>query len=96
MDKLQTLLAVCGGISVIGGAAIMVYRFITPALRLNKRIKILERHQTADYERLATIEDMQCEQNRALAALLNHQIDGNGVENMKKIRDNLLKSIIEK
>ena len=33
MDKLQTLLAVCGGISVIGGAAIMVYRFITPALR---------------------------------------------------------------
>ena len=35
MDKLQTLLAVCGGISVIGGAAIMVYRFITPALRLD-------------------------------------------------------------
>ena len=39
---------------------------------------------------------MQRNQSKCLAAMLNHQITGNGVEEMKKIRDELLESIIEK
>ena len=43
-----------------------------------------------------TLEDMQKQQSKCLAAMLNHQITGNGIDEMKKIRDELLENIIEK
>ena len=49
-----------------------------------------------DYRRLKKLEEMQRQQSKCLAAMLNHQITGNGIDNMKKIRDELLESIIEK
>ncbi len=38
---------------------------------------------------------MQKQQSKSLAALLNHQITGNGIDTMKQIRDELLESIID-
>ena len=42
------------------------------------------------------LEEMQRQQSKCLAAMLKHQITGNGIESMKKIRDELLESIIDK
>ena len=39
---------------------------------------------------------MQKQHSKSLAAMLNHQITGNGIDEMKKIRDELLENIIEK
>ena len=61
-----------------------------------KRVEKIEEHQEKDYKRIIAIENMQRNQSKCLAAMLNHQITGNGVEEMKKIRDELLESIIEK
>lgn len=44
----------------------------------------------------SSLEDMQKQQSKCLAAMLNHQITGNGIDEMKKIRDELLENIIEK
>lgn len=92
----EQILAVCGAISIIGGAGAVIYKVVHPAFRFRNRVEILEEHSEKDYRRLANLEEMQKQQNKCLAAMLNHQITGNGIENMKKIRDELLESIIEK
>ncbi len=44
METIQTILAICGGISVIGGAAAVIHKWIAPAVKLNDRVETLERH----------------------------------------------------
>ncbi|WP_270578110.1 CTP synthase [Anaerostipes caccae] len=93
---LQQILAICGSVSIIGGAGAVVYKIIYPALHLGHRVQQLEEHSENDYQRLKGLEEMQKQQSKCLAAMLNHQITGNGIESMKKIRDELLESIIDK
>lgn len=50
METIQTILAICGGISVIGGAAAVIHKWIAPAFRMNSRVEALERHDKRDYE----------------------------------------------
>ena len=69
---------------------------IRPAFLLNKRVSQLEVYNDKDYKKLQSLEDMQKQQSKCLAAMLNHQITGNGIDEMKKIRDELLENIIEK
>lgn len=96
MDYLQTLLSICGAISIVGGAGAIIVKVIRPAFKLEQRVSALETHSERDYKRLVSLEEMQKQQSKSLAALLNHQITGNGIEPMKKIRDELLESIIDK
>ena len=94
MDFMQTLLSICGAVSIVGGAGAIIVKVIKPAFKLSKRVTQLEQYNQADYQRLKALEEMQ--KSKSLAAMLNHQITGNGIENMKKIRDELLESIIDK
>lgn len=96
MDFMQTLLSICGAVSIVGGAGAIIVKVIKPAFKLSKRVELLEQYNQADYQRLKALEEMQKQQSKSLAAMLNHQITGNGIENMKKIRDELLESIIDK
>lgn len=96
MDFMQTLLSICGAVSIVGGAGAIIVKVIKPAFKLSKRVEQLEQYNQIDYQRLKALEEMQKQQSKSLAAMLNHQITGNGIENMKKIRDELLESIIDK
>lgn len=96
LDFMQTLLSICGAVSIVGGAGAIIVKVIKPAFKLSKRVEQLEQYNQADYQRLKALEEMQKQQSKSLAAMLNHQITGNGIENMKKIRDELLESIIDK
>lgn len=71
-------------------------KVIRPAFLLTKRVSQLEVYNDKDYKKLQSLEDMQKQQSKCLAAMLNHQITGNGIDEMKKIRDELLENIIEK
>lgn len=93
---IQLFLSVCGSISIIGGAGMVIWRVIAPAYRLTKRVLQLEVRDEEIFTRLQGVEDMQKQQSKCLAAMLNHMITGNGIEHMKDIRDELLESIIEK
>ena len=95
MEYIETILAICGVISIIGGAGAVIVKGIKPAFHLTARVQKLEEHSDKDYKRLVALETMQKQQSKSLAALLNHQITGNGVEAMKQIRDELLESIID-
>jgi hypothetical protein len=96
MEFLQQILSICGAISIVGGAGAIVVKVIRPAFLLNKRVSQLEVYNDKDYKKLQSLEDMQKQQSKCLAAMLNHQITGNGIDEMKKIRDELLENIIEK
>ena len=87
MEFLQQILSICGAISIVGGAGAIVVKVIRPAFLLNKRVSQLEVYNDKDYKK---------QQSKCLAAMLNHQITGNGIDEMKKIRDELLENIIEK
>lgn len=50
MEIIQTILAICGGISIIGGAVAVIHNWISPAIKLNDRVETLERHDRRDYE----------------------------------------------
>ncbi|RGX25793.1 CTP synthase [Enterocloster asparagiformis] len=89
------VLSICGAVSIVGGAGAVIIKVIKPAFRLTKRVEKLEELSDKDYKRLLALEEMQKQQSKSLAALLNHQITGNGIESMKKIRDELLESIID-
>lgn len=95
MDTIQVILSVCGAISIVGGAGGIVWKLVLPAIRITKRVDILEEHGKEDYEKLKTFEQQQKAQTKCLIALLNHQITGNGIEEMKRIRDELTNSVIE-
>lgn len=95
MEYLQMVLSICGAVSIVGGAGAVVIKVIKPVFRLTKRVEKLEELSDKDYKRLLALEEMQKQQSKSLAALLNHQITGNGIESMKKIRDELLESIID-
>lgn len=96
LEFVQTLLSICGAISIIGGAGAIIIKVVAPAFKLSKRVTQLEVYNEKDYKRLQSLEEMQKQQSKCLAAMLNHTITGNGIENMKKIRDELLENIIDK
>lgn len=49
-----------------------------PPLQFSQRVEQLEEHSENDYQRLKGLEEMQKQQSKCLAAMLNHQITGNG------------------
>ena len=85
----QQILAICGGISIVGGAGAWIFKVIRPAFLLEKRVTKLEENAEKDYQLLKSMEAGNKVQNRLLLSIINHQIDGNGIERMKQIRDEL-------
>ena len=57
METIRTFLAICGGISVIGGAAAVIHKWIAPAVKLNDRVETLERHDKRDFEAMNEIKE---------------------------------------
>ena len=59
MEYIETILAICGGISIIGGAGAVIVKVIKPAFHLTARVQKLEEHSDKDYKRLVALENME-------------------------------------
>ena len=90
METIQAILAICGGISVIGGAAAVVHKWIAPAIKLNDRVETLERHDKRDFEAMNEIKERDSLIMETLVTILNSQISGNNEVELKKTRDKLI------
>ena len=77
-EFIQFFLSICGGVSIIGGAAAVIFKWIAPAFRLNKRVEILEDHDKRDSLIL-----------EVLSTMLDSQISGDNVEELKKTKQKL-------
>jgi hypothetical protein len=85
----QIFLSICGGVSIVGGAAAVIFKWITPAFRLNKRVETLEEHDRRDYESLRRIAERDSLILEVLSTMLDSQISGNNVEELKKTKQKL-------
>lgn len=90
----------CGAVIMVGGACAVLYKLIKPVIAIiqkdktdreefEERITCIEKHQEKDLERFQCQEELTKVQLKALLSLVNHMIDGNGIESMKKIRNEL-------
>lgn len=89
LEFVQILLSICGGVTMVGGAAAVIFKWITPAFRLNKRVKILEEHDKRDYASLQRIAERDSLILEVLSTMLDSQISGNNVEELKKTKQKL-------
>ena len=88
-EFVQIFLSICGGVSIIGGAAAVIFKWITPAFLLNKRVETLEEHDRRDYESLRRIAERDSLILEVLSTMLDSQISGNNVEELKKTKQKL-------
>lgn len=99
------ILAVCGAISTIGGAANWLVKFVqvmkAPNAEQNKQIAEIQEWRKAvdakldnDNRRIMKQADSDRITQRAMLALLSHGIDGNHIDQMMKARDALQEHLI--
>lgn len=93
----ELIAGICGGIVLLCTAGEKVYHIFKPAAHWKKKvdklqdeIKELQDHTTRDYEALQHIEEILKGIGKGQITMINHMIDGNNVDAMKKTRDDLL------
>lgn len=89
LEAVQLLLSICGGISIIGGAVAVIHKWISPAIKLNERVEVLEQHDRQDFETLKRISDRDSMILEVLSTMLDSQISGNNTDQLKKTREKL-------
>lgn len=99
----QTILAFFGALAVIAGGVKVIAQMFSPFKELRARVGVCEKrlddHDTylkSDREAIADIKNLSRENLRVNIALLNHFIDGNGIEKMKVLREELEDNLLEK
>ncbi len=94
-EILQTILSACGGISIIGGALAILWKWVSPAIKLNKRVEALEEHDKRDYEMLQKFAERDSLILETLITLLDSHITGNNEAELKKTRDKLTSYLVQ-
>lgn len=85
----ETILAVAGGVVVLGNCLKTLGAWLAPAKRLTETVAEHERKLQADNERLGQLETDNQMILKSLFALVNHDIDGNGIDRLKVTREEL-------
>ena len=99
----QTILAFFGALAVIAGGVKVIAQMFSPFKELRGRVGVcearLDKHDTylkSDKDAIADIKNLSRENLRVNIALLNHFIDGNGIDKMKLLREELGDNLLEK
>lgn len=102
METWSMIAGVLGGIVLLGNVGVVIGKWLAPALNVKKtqeetlkRVEDLEEHEAKDLERLLHLQEMSKLQCQSMICLINHMIDGNGIENMKQTRDEIQTLLIK-
>lgn len=106
MENLQitwtTILAFFGALSVIAGGVKVIIQMFAPFKEIQNELREhktrLDEHDELLHNDKGAIDDLKSlsrENMRVNIALLNHFIEGNGIEQMKLLRDGLQDKIFE-
>lgn len=104
-DIITMILAVCGGVTVIGGAWAYIRKWIAES-KGQKNSEVIAEHteqlKSID-ERLQKLEKANVNQDRyvnamcaTMLALLDHSITGDSIDKLKKARDEMQEFIIHR
>lgn len=94
-EFINTFLAICGGISIFGGAIAVVWKVIKPAVNLEKRVEVLESKSDKDYVSINEIKEAQSILCQGMIALIDSRLTGNNEENLKKTKDSMIRYLAE-
>lgn len=94
-EFINAFLAICGGISIVGGAIAVIWKVVNPAVKLGKRVEVLEEKSAKDYEAINDIKDAQSILCQGMLALIDSRLTGNNEENLKKSKDSMIKYLAE-
>ena len=99
----QTILAFFGALAVIAGGVKVIAQMFSPFKELRARVGVcearLDKHDTYfknDKDAIADIKNLSRENLRVNIALLNHFIDGNGIDKMTMLPEELEDNLLEK
>lgn len=90
------ILAVCGFIASVYGVYRIFKELDKPRIDRNKQIEENTKKLNSDHIRLNELENSNKMILQCLLVILNHDITGNGIENMKKTRDELQDYLVNK
>lgn len=107
MEWWDLLAVALGGLALLVGGAKNIEYIISPFKSIKKRVTEVENKENAHekdaekkFRKIEEIQKKQEETNqiilKALFSLVNHEIDGNGIDRLKKVRDELSTNIIER
>lgn len=91
----QAVAGLAGGIVTLSAAAGVVAKLFGPYRSVKRQLASHEARLGKDHERLCREEDNTTAMLKALYALINHEIDGNHIDNLKVARNQLNERIIE-
>lgn len=93
----ELVVGICGGVVLLYNAGEKIYRIFKPAAdwkkkvdRLQSEVEELRSYTDRDYDGLQHMLEMQKGIITGQITMMNHMIDGNGVEEMKKTREDLM------
>ena len=102
MEVWQWVVTAAGGIVAVAGAVKAVQNFFKPLLDIRKDVDVLKEQRMKCEVRFDKITRHQTEAReanqavyRALISIMNHMIDGNGIDSLKAAREDLSRFIIE-
>lgn len=90
------LLWLCGLITALYGVWKIIKELKKPSKDLKAQVDAHERLLSADNERLKEVEASNKMILQCLLVIINHDITGNGIDKMKKARDELQEYLINK
>lgn len=93
MQFIQTFLSICGGISIIGGAAAVIYKMFHPAFKLKDRVDKLEENAQKDFKAITEMKDMQAILCQGMIAMIDNAITGNNIEGLKKTKETMIQQL---
>lgn len=94
-EFINTFLAICGGVSIVGGAIAVIWKAVNPAVNLGKRVEDLEKKSEKDYAAINDIKDAQSILCQGMIALIDSRLTGNNEENLKNTKDHMIKYLAE-
>lgn len=94
-EFINTTLSICGGVSIIGGAIAVIWKMVNPAVKLGKRVEVLEEKADKDYTSIEDIKSAQSLLCQGMITMIDSQISGNNIENLKKAKDGLIKYLAD-
>ncbi len=96
MTIIELIFSVAGGIAVIGSAVAVIFKFLSPTVKLHARVKALEESGKVNAETMEEVKNTNRLLCEGILSILENTITGNSVENLKSVRSKIQDFLIRK
>lgn len=90
------LLAIAGGVNIVGSAIKTFKEWLKPAFDMNDRLKAAEEYLDKDNKRIADLEEAEKLILSALSVQLEHEISGNHIDKLQKVQSDINQYLINR